>query len=61
MLSINMIDYIMGSKTNIYVKGSFLCCVFIFYTKILILSYENENNILIISILAENTTAESIL
>ena len=46
MLSINMIDYIMGSKTNIYVKGSFLCWVFIFYTKILILSYGNENNII---------------
>ena len=49
MLSINMIDYIMGSKTNIYVKGSFLSSVryvFIFYTKILILSYGNENNII---------------
>ena len=39
MLSINMIDYIIGSKTNIYV------CKYLHYV-ILILSYGNENNII---------------
>ena len=46
MFSINMIDYIMGSKTNIYVNGSFLCCVSTFYPIIYILSYGNENDII---------------